>query len=87
MGTGSQAVPGFDLSLTELAGDGTHRFLIDIGSPASADMLDGVPIVPADERTVGGACPAVAEAAGQMSRSMQSRRRRGHLSPRLFRTG
>ena len=70
MGTGPQAGPGYDLSLTEMAGDGTHRFLVDVGSPAGADLLAGVPTRPADDVTTGRARSAVAEAADRMGRSM-----------------
>jgi ferredoxin len=70
MGTGPQAGPGYDLSLTEMAGDGPHRFLVDVGSPAGADVLAGVPTRPADEAAAHGARAAVAGAAGRMGRSM-----------------
>jgi len=85
MGAGPEAGPGYDLALTELtpteltpteliptglAGDGGHRFLIDVGSPAGADMLAQVPTTPADDATSGLARSAVAAAAGMMGRSM-----------------
>jgi ferredoxin len=70
MGTGPQAGPGYDLSLTEMVGDGIHRFLVDVGSPAGADLLAGVPTRPADDVTTGCARSAVAEAADRMGRSM-----------------
>jgi ferredoxin len=70
MGTGPQAGPGYDLSLTEMAGNDTHRFLVDVGSPAGAGLLAGVPTRPADDVTAGRARSAVAEAADRMGRSM-----------------
>jgi ferredoxin len=70
MGTGPQAGPGYDLALTEMAGASAHRFLIDVGSPAGAELLAGVPTRPADDVTAGRARSAVAEAAGRMGRSM-----------------
>ncbi len=70
MGTGPQAGPGYDLALTEMVGEGTHRFLIDVGSPVGADMLAGVPTWLANDATAGRARSAVAEAAGRMGRSM-----------------
>jgi ferredoxin len=70
MGTGPQAGPGYDLSLTEMAGEDGHRFLVDVGSRAGADMLAGVPTGPADDVTAGRARSAVAEAAAAMGRSM-----------------
>jgi ferredoxin len=70
MGTGPQSGPGYDLSLTEMTGEGTHRFLVDVGSPAGADLLAGVPTCPADGVITGRARSAVAEAADRMGRSM-----------------
>ena len=34
MGTGPQAGPGYDLLLTELAGEAEHTFLVEAGSAA-----------------------------------------------------
>ncbi len=70
MGTGPQAGPGYDLALTEMVTGGAHRFLIDVGSPAGADMLAGVPVRPADDATADGARSAVTAAADRMGRSM-----------------
>jgi ferredoxin len=70
MGTGPRAGPGYDLSLTEMVGEGAHSFLVDVGSPAGADLLARVPTRPADDVTAGRARSAVAEAAGKMGRSM-----------------
>ncbi len=70
MSTGPQAGPGYDLALTEMVSEGTHRFLIDVGSPAGADMLADVPVRRADDATAGGARSAVAGAADRMGRSM-----------------
>jgi ferredoxin len=70
MGTGPQAGPGYDLALTELVADGQHRFLVDVGSPAGAELLASVPTAPADEAVTGQARSAVDRAAGQMGRSM-----------------
>lgn len=70
MGTGPQAGPGYDLSLTEMVSDSAHTFLVDVGSPAGARMLAGVPTAPAGDATTGHARSAVADAAGMMTRSM-----------------
>jgi len=70
MGTGPQAGPGYDLSLTEMTGEGPHRFLVDIGSPAGADVLASVPTRRADEATAHSARAAVAGASERMGRSM-----------------
>jgi len=70
MGAGPQAGPGYDLALTEMTGDGTHRFLVDVGSSAGAEVLAEVPTTPADDPTEHLARSAVQEAAGRMGRSM-----------------
>jgi ferredoxin len=70
MGTGPEAGPGYDLALTELVSADQHRFLVEVGSPAGAAVLAGVPVQGADDATVASARGAVADAAGMMSRSM-----------------
>jgi len=70
MGAGPEAGPGYDLALTELVDDAGHRFLVEIGSPAGADLLADVPTTPADDATDGRARSAVAAAADLMGRSM-----------------
>ena len=70
MGTGPEAGPGYDLSLTEMTGDGAHQFLVEVGSPAGADVIAGVPTGPAGETMARRARTAVAGAADRMGRSM-----------------
>jgi ferredoxin len=70
MGTGPQAGPGYDIALTEIAGGGGHRFVIDVGSQAGADLVASLPAAPADEAITGLARSAVADAADRMGRSM-----------------
>ena len=70
MGTGPAAGPGYDLALTELVGDGRHSFLVDIGTPAGAAVLAGVPLAAASDGVTGRARDAVTEAAQRMGRSM-----------------
>ena len=70
MGTGPAAGPGYDLALTELVGDGGHSFLVDIGTPAGAAVLAGVPLTPAGDGEAERARDAVTEAAQRMGRSM-----------------
>lgn len=43
MGTGPRITLAHDLGLTELAGNGTHRFLVEIGSEAGASLMASVP--------------------------------------------
>lgn len=70
MGTGPAAGPGYDLALTErLDGDGV-TYLVDVGSPAGADVLAAVPHRLADDAEVGAGRAAVAAAADQMGRRM-----------------
>ncbi|HEX9031588.1 MAG TPA: 4Fe-4S dicluster domain-containing protein [Streptosporangiaceae bacterium] len=70
MGTGPGAGPGYDLALTELVKPGEHRFLVEVGSPAGARVLDQLPASPADEALSHGARTAVSQAAEMMGRSM-----------------
>ena len=70
MGTGPEAGPGYDLALTELVSGAQHRFLVEVGSPAGAQVLAGVPVQGADDATVASARGAVADAASLMGRSM-----------------
>jgi ferredoxin len=69
MGTGPEAGPGYDLALTELVTGGRHRFLVDVGTPAGAAVLAGVPHGEAGEDAAQ-ARAAVAGAAQRMGRSM-----------------
>jgi ferredoxin len=70
MGTGPEAGPGYDLALTELATGDRHRFLVDVGTPAGAAVLAGVPHGEAGEEITTEARTAVAGAAQRMGRSM-----------------
>jgi ferredoxin len=70
MGGGPQARTGFDLAMTELTGEGGHRFVVRAGSPAGTEVLAALPTRPAGEGTVAEASEAVAAAARAMTRSM-----------------
>jgi ferredoxin len=72
MGTGPGADRGYDLALTEVIGEGGHRFLVDVGSPRGADVLERVPSEPAGEATVREARSGVDAAAGRMGRQMET---------------
>jgi len=72
MGTGPGAETGYDLALTEMVGEGGHRFLVQVGSPRGADVMERVPTEPADEATVRRARSAVEAAADRMGRQMQT---------------
>jgi ferredoxin len=83
MGTGPGAgQDGFDLALTEmagpalagtaLAGDGGHRFLVDVGSARGAAVLERVPSQDAVEADIRAARSAVEGAADRMGRQMDT---------------
>jgi ferredoxin len=73
MGTGPGAgESGYDLALTELADDGAHRFVIDIGSERGAGVLGRIPSEPAPAATVRRARSAVKGAADRMGRQMDA---------------
>jgi ferredoxin len=69
MGTGPRAEAGYDLALTELL-DGGHRFVVEVGTPAGAEILAAVPNRPAGEGETDEAADLVQAAAGRMGRSM-----------------
>jgi ferredoxin len=81
MGTGPGADKGFDLSLTELvpalvpielADDADHQFLVEVGSPRGAAILDRIPSREAAEAEVREARTAVKVAADHMGREMDT---------------
>jgi ferredoxin len=43
MGAGPAASGGYDVAVTELDGDGGHRFLVRAGTPRGVDLLTGLP--------------------------------------------
>ena len=49
MGAGPRCSGGFDLALTELVADGSHEFLVEIGSEAGFASLEGVCARPATD--------------------------------------
>ncbi len=72
MNTGPRARQGFDLALTELVGDGTHRFVVEVGSPKGKALLERVgfePLSPSDAET---ADHRVEEAKGRMGRTLET---------------
>jgi hypothetical protein len=70
MGTGPAAGPGgADLTLTELASNGGHHFLVNAGSEAGSVLLERIEHRDAREDEVGTARELV-ESAGRMGRAM-----------------
>ena len=71
MHTGPQATAGFDLALTEFAGE-PHEFLVQPGSDRGAAMLHRLPRRAATQDDVDRAARIVAQTAASMGRQMRS---------------
>jgi sulfhydrogenase subunit beta (sulfur reductase) len=79
MGTGPKARQGYDLALTEvLYGDG-HRFVVETGSAAGAEVLAELDAAPAGAGDVEAADRATERATAQMGRTMEATDLRGLL--------
>ena len=72
MGTGPKPGAGADLTLTELLDDDGHRFLVETGSPAGEEVLEGLPSVEATPLDRAAADSVVAGATAQMVREMRT---------------
>ena len=70
MGTGPKASFGFDIALTELVSQESHRFLVGAGSYRGRDLLAELPCRPARAEDEEEARQAVARAEEQMVRRM-----------------
>ncbi|NKS42412.1 4Fe-4S ferredoxin [Prescottella equi] len=70
MGTGPDVGGGYDLGLTERIDEAGHRFVVDVGTEAGADLLARIPHATADAADTAGARAAVDEARGRMGRAM-----------------
>ncbi|MFZ1107675.1 MAG: 4Fe-4S dicluster domain-containing protein [Rhodomicrobium sp.] len=70
MQTGPRAESGFDLALTELA---DHKFLVEAGSAAGAELLEGLPKKAATDADREAAEAVVARTASRMGRSLDTR--------------
>jgi sulfhydrogenase subunit beta (sulfur reductase) len=82
MDTGPRARDGYDLALTELL-DGEHRFLVEAGSAAGAEVLAELPSRPAEDADVAAAEAVVDSTAAHMGRTMKSAGLRDLLAGRL----
>ena len=69
-GAGPAVEQGFDLALTELLGDGGHRFLVEVGSRLGAEVLAGLPTRPAETADVDAARAVTARAAKRIERRL-----------------
>ena len=71
MDAGPRVGEGYDLALTEIL-DGEHRFLVEAGTPAGAEVLAELPSRPAENSDVSAATVVVEDAAARMGRTMDS---------------
>jgi sulfhydrogenase subunit beta (sulfur reductase) len=72
MQTGPKADSGFDLALTELLDDGSHEFLVEIGSEAGAKLIEQIPYRPASDEQIATAEAVVIRTASQMGRRLET---------------
>jgi ferredoxin len=72
MKTGPKATFGFDLALTETLEEGRHVFVVEVGTARGAEVLAEVPHAEAAREDLAGADRAVARAASQMGRAMET---------------
>ena len=72
MQTGPRVNAGFDLALTELLDGDGHRFLVEVGSQAGADLLEQVPHQQATDADLACADAVVARTVSQMGRSLDT---------------
>jgi sulfhydrogenase subunit beta (sulfur reductase) len=70
MGTGPRAQAGFDLALTELV-EGTHRFVVEVGSEAGGAVASALGLSPAPVADVVAAAALSERAAGAMRRAVE----------------
>ncbi|HXH48159.1 MAG TPA: 4Fe-4S dicluster domain-containing protein [Terriglobia bacterium] len=72
MNTGPMATSGFDLALTEIIEPGRHYFVAEAGSEAGKAVIEQMPHDAATPEQTSAAEAAVATAAGQMGRQMDT---------------
>jgi sulfhydrogenase subunit beta (sulfur reductase) len=70
MGTGPKVESGFDIALTEIVGEGAHRFVAEAGSDAGRAILAGLPQRPATPDDLAAADTVVARTAASMGRQL-----------------
>ena len=72
MSAGPKAESGFDLSLTEIAGNGGHRFVVEAGTAAGRDLLAEIRTAAASPDDIAAAEAVVARTAASMGREMRA---------------
>ena len=70
MNTGPKAESGFDLALTEIIGDGEHRFLVEAGTQAGGDLVAELPGRTATKQDIAAGEAILANTAASMGRQM-----------------
>ncbi len=70
MGTGPRPDSGYDLRLTELMGQGAHRFLVESGSALGAAVLGELPGAPAGAQDLAAAARVAEQASHRMGREL-----------------
>ena len=73
MGTGPAVRSSHDLALTEVLADGSHHFVVEVGSAAGATILASVPLRPVTDSEDRTAEEIVARTAQSMGRTMDVR--------------
>ena len=74
MGTGPAVTAGYDLALTELIAEGSHEFLVEVGTDAGAAVLADVPTREATDGEVAKARGLVARTAETVGRQLDTSR-------------
>ena len=82
MGSGPKAEAGYDLALTEIL-DGSHRFLVEVGTERGSNVLADLPRRPAEDVDRQAAADAVEGAAQKMGRELDTTDLRGLLARNL----
>ncbi|MGZ4315940.1 MAG: 4Fe-4S dicluster domain-containing protein [Gaiellaceae bacterium] len=82
MGSGPKAEAGYDLALTEIL-DGSHRFLVEVGTARGSDVLAELPRRSAEDGDRRAAAEAVEGAAQKMGRQLDTTDLRGLLARNL----
>jgi sulfhydrogenase subunit beta (sulfur reductase) len=72
MGTGPECRSGFDIAMTEVAGDGRHYFVCESGSKKGEELLSGLPRREAGAADAETADKLLKKAASGMGRAMET---------------
>jgi sulfhydrogenase subunit beta (sulfur reductase) len=72
MGTGPGVRNGFDLCLTEILDGARHHFVIEVGTPKGAGVLEGLPLRPAGAEDLADAVAVVDRSAREMGRTFDA---------------